>query len=379
MKFATKAVHSGQEPEPTTGAVIPPIFISAVFNYEDIGKTKGYEYTRLENPTRSALERTLAELEGGKHALAFSSGMSAISAATSILKPGDHMVVSEDIYGGTYNLFQNILAGYGIGIDYVNTCSIEDVGLAIKANTKMLWLETPSNPMLKITNLKEITELAKAKGIVTAVDNTFATPYFQNPLLLGADVVMHSMTKYLGGHSDITGGALVTSGAELFEKYSLVQKSVGAVLSPLECYLARRGIKTLALRMEKHAENAQRIAEYLASHQKLTKVIYPGLSEHPQHELAKNQMSGFGGIVTVELNGGADAARKLVRGTRLFTFAGSLGAVESIISHPASSSHKSLPEKTRAKLGITDALVRLSVGVEDGDDLIADLKDALKE
>jgi len=379
MKFATKAVHIGQEPDPSTGAIVPPIYMTTIYAQEDIGKNKGYEYSRLENPTRTALEKTLAELEGGKHALAFSSGMAAISAVSSVLKPGDHLVVSEDVYGGTYNFFQNIISNYGVEVSFVNTSNLEDIGLVSKANTKMIWLETPSNPMLKLTDVKAAAAFAKAKGITLVVDNTFMTPYFQNPLMLDADVVVHSMSKFLGGHSDVIGGAVITSNTELHEKFRFAQRSVGAVPSPFDCWLVSRGIKTLPLRMEKHAENAQRVAEYLASHQNVTKVIYPGIKEHPQHELAKNQMSGFGGIVTFEMKGGQEAARKILKGTRIFIFGESLGGVESLVTHPASTSHAAVPEKTRAKLGITDALLRLSVGIEDGDDLISDLKDAMSQ
>jgi len=383
--FATKAVHAGQSPDPVTGSVVVPIYSTSTFAFKDAdqgaarfaGTEEGYIYTRLGNPTTRALEKNVAALESGEDARACASGMAAITTAVmSIIKKGDHVVSTDCIYGGTVKLFLDILSKYGVDFTLVDSSDTENVKSAIRKNTKLIYLETPANPTLKLTDLREVVKLAKQHGIMTMVDNTFMSPYFQRPLELGADVVIHSLTKYLGGHSDLVGGIVV--GSKVFIKaLDPVLKNTGGTIGPFEAWLTLRGIKTLPLRMQKHNENALRTAQFLESHPKIAKVCYPGLKSHLQHELAKRQMSGFGGIICFEVKGGLDAGKKLMNSVKLCTLAVSLGAVETLIEHPASMTHAIVPKKEREKAGITDTLVRLSVGIEDIDDIIDDLKQAL--
>lgn len=383
--FATKAVHAGQSPDPVTGSVVVPIYSTSTFAFKDAdqgaarfaGTEEGYIYTRLGNPTTRALEKNVAALESGEDARACASGMAAITTAVmSIIKKGDHVVSTDCIYGGTVKLFLDILSKYGVDFTLVDSSDTENVKSAIRENTKLIYLETPANPTLKLTDLREVVKLAKQHGIMTMVDNTFMSPYFQRPLELGADVVIHSLTKYLGGHSDLVGGIVV--GSKVFIKaLDPVLKNTGGTIGPFEAWLTLRGIKTLPLRMQKHNENALRTAQFLESHPKIAKVCYPGLKSHLQHELAKRQMSGFGGIICFEVKGGLDAGKKLMNSVKLCTLAVSLGAVETLIEHPASMTHAIVPKKEREKAGITDTLVRLSVGIEDIDDIIDDLKQAL--
>jgi cystathionine beta-lyase len=373
MRFATKAIHYGQEPEKTTGAVTVPIFQTSTYAQDDIGKTKGYEYSRTGNPTRTALETVIASLEGGSHGFAFSSGMSATDSVVRLLSHGDHVVVSDDVYGGTYRLFTKVMERFGLEFSFVDTSDIKVLERAIRPSTKMLWIESPSNPLLKLTDIRSASKIARSKGILTIVDNTFMSPYFQRPLELGCDIVVHSTTKYLGGHSDVVGGAVVSKDPEISERLKFIQNSAGAIPGPFDCWLVLRGIKTLALRMERHNANAQAVAEFLENHSKVEKVIYPGLKSHPQHALAKRQMTGFGGMVSFWPKGGMASSRVILRSTRLFVLAESLGGVESLISCPSAMTHASVPAEARKKTGIRDDLIRLSVGIEDADDLIEDL------
>jgi O-succinylhomoserine (thiol)-lyase len=377
MKFATKAVHSGSEPERTTQAVIPPIHLSTTFA-QKVDEQPNYEYSRTNNPTRSRLETCLASLEGGKYAVCFASGLAAISAVMNLLKSEDHVVVSNDVYGGTYRLFENVLSDYKLEFTFTDTTDPNNITESLKENTKMIWIETPSNPQLKLTDIKKTAEISHKKGILLVVDNTFMSPYFQNPLSFNADIVVHSTTKYIGGHSDVVGGVVVTSSEKVHDKLRFIQNAVGAVPSPFDCWLVLRGIKTLALRMQKHNGNAQKMAEFLKSHPRISKVIYPGLEDHPQHNLAKEQMTGFGGIVSFELKGDMADARKLLGRLKVFTLAESLGGVESLIDHCASMTHAAIPREKRLECGLCDELIRISVGIEDADDLIKDLEDALK-
>lgn len=377
MKFSTKAIHVGQEPDKETGAVTVPIYQTSTFAQEEPAKHKGYEYSRTGNPTRAALEKNLAALENGKYGLAFASGMAAISTVSNLLKSGDHVVVCDDVYGGTYRLFQKVLTNYGLDFTYVDQRDTNNVLEAIKANTKMVWIETPTNPLLKLVDIEDVSKLAKKKGIISVVDNTFASPYFQNPLDLGADIVVHSTTKYIGGHSDVIGGAVITSNADIYEKLKFVQNSVGAIPGMFDCWLLLRSVKTLAVRMERHNSNAMKIAEYLEKHPKVAKVIYPGLKSHPQHALAKKQMRGSGGMVTFELKGGFEAAKRLLTHVKIISLAESLGGVESLISHPGTMTHAAIPREERLSRGLSDGMVRLSVGIEDVEDLIGDLERAL--
>lgn len=378
MKFATKAIHAGQEPDLSTGAITTPIYQTSTYVQEEIGKHKGYEYARTGNPTRTALEACLASLEDAKYGLCFASGLAAEQNVTQLLSKGDHVVVGEDVYGGTFRLFDKVLTRYGLEFSWVDARRLESLEQAITPTTKMVWLETPTNPLLQIVDIKAIAGLARSKKLITVVDNTFASPYLQNPLALGADIVVHSSTKYLGGHSDVVGGAILTSNDEFYEKMKFHQNAVGAVPGPMDCFLVLRGLKTLAVRMEAHQKNATAIAEYLNGHQALEKVIYPGLKTHPQHELAKKQMNGFGAMVSIVVKGGLKNANKFASSTRLFALAESLGGVESLICHPASMTHGSIPKEVRDARGIVDGLVRLSVGIEDKEDLIEDLERALK-
>jgi len=376
MGFATDAIHIGQEPDRATGAIIVPIYQTSTFVQEELGKHKGYEYTRTSNPTRAALERNLAALERARFGLAFASGMAAINALMSLWKSGDHIVAGHKLYGGTLRLFDHVLGHSGLTFGYANTTRLEEVSGAIRPNTRMLYVETPTNPVLEITDLAAAADLAHQHGILLAVDNTFMSPYFQRPLELGADVVIHSTTKYLNGHSDSVGGAIVLNDALLYERLKFIQNAAGAVLGPFDSWLVLRGVKTLAVRMRQHNENGLAVAQFLQQHPKVRKVYYPGLSSHPQHALAKKQMTGFGGMLSFE-TGSLANARTLLKSVRLCSLAESLGGVETLISHPATMSHASVAPEERQLLGITDGLVRISVGIEDVEDLIADLKQAL--
>lgn len=382
MKFATRAIHVGEEPnlgKGGTGDVVVPIHVATTFARKEVeSPTGGYEYSRTGNPTRQALEKRLATLENAKFALAFASGMAAeATLILSLLKKGDHVIAFDDLYGGTRRLFSNVLSNFGLEFTYVDARKPENVKKAINKNTRLFWLETPTNPLMKLCDVKEISKLGKSQGIITVVDNTFMSPYFQNPLDLGADIVVHSTTKYLGGHSDVVGGAIMLSDEELYSKIKFNQNAVGAVPSPFDCFLTLRGIKTLAVRMERHNHNAQKVAQHLESHPKVRKVHYPGLKSHPQHELAKKQMSGFGGMLSFELKSNLKGIKTFLKNLKIFALAESLGGVESLIEHPALMTHASIPKKEREKIGITNRLIRLSVGIEDAEDLIEDLSQAL--
>ena len=378
--FGTKAIHAGQRPDPSTGAIMTPIYQTSTFVQQSPGKIIGeYDYSRAANPTRTAIEANLAALEGGKHGLCFSSGVAATGAVLHTLSAGDNVLLCDDVYGGTNRLFHRIFKQLGIETTLVDMTDLEATKAAFKDNTKLVWVETPTNPTLKVIDIEEVCKIAKAKGARVAVDNTFATPYLQNPLALGADIVCHSTTKYIGGHSDAIGGALITNDAEIHKELKFIQLSEGAVPGIMECFLLLRSTKTLHIRMERHCENARKIAEYLSSHDAVEKVIYPGLESHPQHEIAKKQMSDFGGMVTIYLKGDIEKARSMLERVHLFGLAESLGGVESLIEHPAIMTHASVPPEQRAKLGISDSLVRLSVGIENVDDLIKDLEQALAD
>jgi cystathionine beta-lyase/cystathionine gamma-synthase len=376
MGFATDAIHAGQEPEPTTGAITTPIYQTSTYVQEELGKHKGYEYARTKNPTRTALETNIAVLEKGYAGFGFASGMASITAVMMLLKAGDHVIVTDNVYGGTYRLFTKIFAGLNIEFTFADTSGLENIRKAIQPNTRMVFVETPTNPLLTLTDLRHTATFCNDRHLLMVVDNTFMSPYFQKPLSLGAHIVVHSSTKYLNGHSDGVGGVAVVSNQELAERLGFIQNSAGAILAPFESWLVVRGIKTLALRMEKHSENAMKIAEYLAQAKKIRKVYYPGLPEHPQHDLAKQQCSGFGGMISFDVGSG-DKAKLLVESVRIFALAESLGGVESLIGHPVSMTHASVPKETRQKMGLTDSIVRLSVGIEDVEDLIGDLSYAL--
>ncbi len=376
MRFSTRAIHVGQEADPTTGATIVPIYQTSTYTQERVGEHKGFDYSRTTNPTRVALEKQLASLEGGRYGSAFASGMAATAAVLNLLSAGDHAVVTDDLYGGTYRLFSLVLARYGLEFTYVDMSDAEAVRAAIRPNTKLLWLETPTNPMLKLVDIRAIVAL-RQPGQIVAVDNTFATPYFQQPLALGADIVVHSTTKYIGGHSDVVGGVVITSENALYDSIKFHQNAVGGVPSPHDAWLTMRGAKTLALRMREHARNAQAVAEFLESHEGVARVYYPGLQSHPQHALAKRQMTGFGGMVSFVLTGPPQRALDFAHRLKYFSLAESLGGVESLICHPARMTHGSIPKEIREKRGVTDGLLRLSVGIEDEDDLIDDLSEAL--
>jgi cystathionine gamma-lyase len=379
LDFATRTIHGGQEHDPTTGAVMPPIYATSTYAQSSPGVHTGFEYSRSQNPTRFALERGLADLESGTKGYAFASGLAAISTLLESLEPGDHVISSEDLYGGSFRLFDKVKQrSAGLTFSYVDLADLSAIEAAITPKTKMVWVETPTNPLLRLADLEAIADLCKRRGIIAAADNTFASPYIQRPLELGFDVVMHSTTKYLGGHSDVVGGALIVGdNAELRDKMTFLQNAVGAVASPFDSFLTLRGMKTLALRMERHCENGLAIARWLEGRRDVAKVIYPGLESHSQHELAKRQMNGFGGMITAILDRDLDGTRRMLERTRLFTLAESLGGVESLIEHPAIMTHASIPPETRARIGIEDGLIRLSVGVESTADLIADLEQAL--
>lgn len=382
MKFNTKTIHGGQKPEETTGAVMPPVFLTSTFAQSSPGKHKGYGYARGSNPTRTALENNFASIENGTHGFAFSSGMSAIDCVLRLLKPGDEIITGDDLYGGTYRMFTQLFQKYGLEFTYVDTDNLANVTNAITENTKLVWLETPTNPLMKIADIAAISSAVKEinSDILIAVDNTFATPYLQQPLTLGADIVMHSATKYLGGHSDLIMGALMVKEEALAKEIHFIQFAAGAIASPMDSFLALRGIKTLHIRMQRHCENGSAVANFLEKHPKVRTVYYPGLENHPGHEIAKKQMKDFGGMVSFKLiDESKEATFKFLENTKLFTLAESLGGVESLVNHPVSMSHGSIPEQERLKIGITDSLIRLSVGIEDIEDLVADLEQALNQ
>lgn len=380
MKFGTKAIHAGVHPDPETGAIMTPIYQTSTYVQAAPGNNKGYEYARTANPTRTQLQDSLAALENGKYGICFSSGMGAIDAVIKLLNPGDHVIAVNDIYGGSYRLFTKTFQRFGIEFTFTSFDDPASVETLIKKNTRLMWIETPTNPLLQIADIEIYSAMARKHNVISVVDNTFASPYLQNPLDLGAHIVMHSMTKYLGGHSDVVAGGLVTSDDALAEELKFNQKSTGATPGPQDCFLLLRGIKTLHLRMQRHSENGRTVADFLAAHPAVDKVFYPGLSSHKGHEIAKKQMRDFGGMMSFTLkNDSMEAALKILSGTELFSLAESLGGVESLIGHPASMTHASIPKAEREKVGVTDSLIRLSVGVEDIDDLIADLTHALKQ
>jgi cystathionine gamma-lyase len=378
LRFDTLAIHAGQAPDPTTGAVMTPVYLTSTYAQASPGVHKGYEYSRTQNPTRHALQDCLAALEGGGHGLAFASGLAATDAVLHLLEAGDHVLASDDVYGGTFRIFDKVYRRHGLEFSYVDMSDPANVASGLRPNTRLVWIESPTNPMLKIVDLAEVARIARAHGARTVVDNTFATPYFQRPLALGIDVVAHSTTKYLNGHSDVIGGALVTRDAALAERLGFLQNAVGGVPSPLDSFLVLRGLKTLHVRMQRHAESALTVARWLEGRPQVERVTYPGLPSHPQHALAARQMSGFGGMLTFVLKGGLPAARAFLEAVRVFTCAESLGGVESLIEHPAIMTHASVPPSIRAALGIDDGLIRISVGLEAVDDLVADLTRGLE-
>lgn len=377
--FSTRAIHAGQPPDPATGAVTVPIYQTSTFAQDGVGRHRGYEYARTGNPTRSALEQCLAALDGGKHALAFASGMAAETAVMQLLQPGDHTVATDDLYGGTYRLFRRVLEPMGLRFSFVDGTNLEAIEAAITPQTRLLWVESPTNPLLKVIDVAALAGLAHQHGARLVVDNTFMSPYLQQPLSLGADLVVYSATKYLGGHSDLISGAVVLDADDLFERLAFLQNAVGAVPGPLDCWLVLRGLKTLAVRMREHSRNARAVASFLSRHQNVERVHYPGLPANPRLELASRQMSDFGGMVSFEVKGGLEPARRVVERTRLFTLAESLGGVESLIELPAVMTHASIPAETRRAHGVADGLIRISVGLEDIDDLISDLDRALAD
>ena len=379
MKFDTRVVRAEIEPDPTTGSVVPPIYQTATYVLPEVGRDKGYDYTRSSNPTRQMLEQYLAVIEGGKYGVCFSSGMSAVDSCLKLLSSGDHIICSDDVYGGVSRHFNQILTRYNLHFSYVDTTDPENVKAALKPETKMLWIESPTNPLMKVTDLEVMAEIAKENGLYYGMDSTFATPVFLRPLEFGADMVVHSTTKYLSGHNQLIGGAVITNREDIFEEMKFVQKTIGAVPSPFDCWLTMLGAKTLHLRMSRHSDNAQIVAEFLESHPKVAKVAYPGLPSHPQHEIAKRQMDGFSGMMCFELEGGILAGKLLMNSVELCALAESLGAVETMITHPASMTHADVPEEERHARGLTDGLVRLSVGIEDPEDIVDDLKMALEK
>ena len=378
MKFNTKVIHAGVHPDPSTGAIMTPIYQTSTYVQDAIGVHKGFEYSRTGNPTRQALENNLAAIEGGNYGACFGSGLAAIDAVIKMLKPGDEVISTNDLYGGSYRIFTTIFEKYGIKFHFVNMLDVKNIEEKINDNTKLIWTETPTNPMLNIIDIKKVCDLAHQNNIMVGVDNTFATPYLQNPLELGADVVMHSVTKYLGGHSDVIMGALVTNDDKIAEEIYRIQNSSGAVCGPMDSFLVLRGIKTLHLRMQRHCENGEKIAHFLNDHPLIDTVYWPGLKSHTNHEVAKSQMKDFGGMISFNLVGDdLEMAKKVVSKTELFTLAESLGGVESLIGHPSTMTHASIPREERVKSGVVDSLIRLSVGIEDVEDLINDLKNAL--
>lgn len=378
MGFSTDAIHAGQIPDPTTGAVITPLYLTSTYVQEELGKNKGYEYGRTHNLTRQALEKNIVTLEKGKYGIAFSSGLAATHSLMSLLKAGDHVIVSNNVYGGTYRLFEQNLTAFGLQYSWVDTSELKNIESAINKNTKMIFVETPTNPMLILTDLKAVSDIAKKNNLITVCDNTFMSPYFQNPIEWGIDIVLHSTTKYINGHSDAIGGILVMNNDKYHERLRYIQNAAGAIPSPFDCWLVLRATKTLAVRMKQHEENAKVFAKFLSDSGLAEKVIYPGLKDHPQHPLAKKQMRGFGGMVSADF-GTLEKAKKVLNGVKVFALAESLGGVESLICHPASMTHASVPKAEREKYGFTDALVRFSVGIEDVEDLIDDVENALNK
>ncbi|WP_256005417.1 cystathionine gamma-synthase [Pedobacter deserti] len=379
MKFATKAIHAGQEPDPTTGAVMTPIYQTSTYWQKSPGDNKGFEYSRGTNPTRKALEDCLAALENAKYGLAFSSGMGATDAVLKLLKPGDEVITGDDLYGGSYRIFTKVYEKYGIKFNFIDLSDPENISAYINGNTKLIWIETPTNPTMRIIDIAGVSKIAKAHNVLLAVDNTFASPYLQNPIDQGADIVMHSVTKYIGGHSDVVMGALLVNDDQLYKDLWFVYNACGATPGPQDAFLVLRGIKTLHLRMKAHCENGERVARYLKNHPKIDKIFWPGFEDHPNHQIAKAQMRGFGGMVSITLKD-ADLQEtfRVASSFKVFTLAESLGGVESLINHPTTMTHGSIPKAEREKVGVTDNLLRLSVGVEDIDDLLADLEQALK-
>jgi len=378
MKFGTKAIHAGDQVDPTTGAIMTPIYQTSTYIQEEVGVNKGYEYSRTQNPTRHALEKNLAVIENGRHGACFGSGLAAIDCVIKMLNPGDEVVSTSDLYGGTFRLFKTIFEKYGIKFHFVGMTDASAVEAAVNDNTKLIWVETPTNPMMSIIDIEVMATISKKAGAWLCVDNTFATPYLQNPLDLGADIVMHSVTKYLGGHSDVVMGALITSNDEIAKEMYRIQNASGAVTAPMDSFLVLRGIKTLHLRVQRHCENGEKVARFLVDHPKVDKVYWPGFESHPNHEVAKKQMRGFGGMISFSIVGNRmEDAHRVVAKVKVFALAESLGGVESLIGHPVTMTHASIPKEEREKTGVTDSLIRLSVGVEDVDDLIDDLKQAL--
>jgi len=378
MKFATKAIHAGVHPDASTGAIMTPIYQTSTYVQDGVGNHKGYEYSRTLNPTRHALEKNIAAIENGKHGACFGSGLAAIDCVIKMLNPGDEIISTNDLYGGSYRIFNTIFAKYGLVFHFVDMQDPAAVAALVNENTKLIWVETPTNPMMNIIDIKAMSAIAKKAGAMLCVDNTFATPYLQNPLDLGADMVMHSVTKYLGGHSDVVMGALVCNDETIAAEMYRIQNSSGAVTAPMDSFLVLRGIKTLHLRMQRHCENGEKIAQYLTTHPAVDKVYWPGFETHPNHQVAKEQMRGFGGMISFTLKGNQlQDALNLVKKVEIFALAESLGGVESLIGHPATMTHASIPKEVREKSGVVDSLIRLSVGIEDADDLIADLKQAL--
>lgn len=378
MKFGTKAIHAGVTPDPSTGAIMTPIFQTSTYVQEAPGVHKGYEYARTQNPTRDALQANLAALENGKYGLCYASGLAATDNVMKLLQPGDEVICTNDLYGGTYRIFTKVFAKYGIKFQFIPLENAENLKSYITPNTKMIWIETPTNPLLNIVDIAAVSEIAKANNILTVVDNTFATPYLQTPLDLGADIIVHSVTKYLGGHSDVVMGAVITSNDKVYEELKFLQNACGAIPGPQDCFLVLRGIKTLHLRMERHCQNGEKIANYLKNHPKVDEVFWPGFTTHKNHEVAKKQMKGFGGMISFSLKGDKiEDALATLKNFKLFCLAESLGGVESLCGHPSSMTHASIPKEERLKAGLKDTLIRLSVGVEDAEDLIADLEQAI--
>lgn len=375
--FSTQAIHTGQEADPTTGALITPIFQTATFVLEELGVNKGYQYARSHNPTRTALEESLASLENAKYGLATSSGLAAASTVLNTLSSGDHVICGEDVYGGVFRLFEQVYRRFGIEFSYVDARNLDSLEECVTSKTKLVWIESPTNPLLRLADIEGISKITRKHGLTFVVDNTFATPYLQKPISLGADIVIHSTTKYISGHSDVIGGAVITSNEELYEDLKFNHNAVGAVPGPFDCFLVLRGLKTLSARIKEHERNATEIAQYLEKHPAVESVYYPGLKSHPQHELARSQMKGYGGVVSCVLKGGQEAAKQLVNNTKLFQLAESLGGVKSLICQPASMTHKPIPKEIREKSGIVDGLIRLSVGLEEVEDLINDLESVL--
>jgi len=376
--FGTKAIHAGQSPDPSTGAIMTPVYMTSTYVQEEPAVTKGYDYSRSGNPTRAALEGNLAGLEGGKHGLGFASGMAAITCVMNLLESGDHVIAGNDLYGGTYRLLKTVYAKFGVESTLIDMTDLSQLEAAFRPNTKLVMLETPTNPLLRCCDLEAVATISRQKGAMTMADNTFATPYLQQPLALGCDVVIHSTTKYLGGHSDVVGGATICNDDELQQRLMHFQNSCGGTPGPMDSFLTLRGTKTLHVRMDRHCDNAERVVDHLARHDKVERVIYPGAADHPQHAVAAKQMKRFGGMVSVELKASLEQARKMMSSFEVFSLAESLGGVESLVDHPASMTHASIPSEERAAVGLQDGLIRLSVGIEDSDDLIADLDQAIE-